>query len=121
MPLRFGLLQPETRTTLNHLHPVVQVELEDLLEVQLPGLSVVQRQHDGPEGGLKVGPLVQNPEHLPRIRSALELHHQAEPVPIRLVPQVGDLVGAALAGQVDDLVDDLALAGGIRNLGDHQL
>ncbi len=69
---------------------MITVSLQELLEVELPGLASVEGEQDRTEIGLKVGAPVENPEDALHLRSALQLHDQAHSVAIRLVPDVGD-------------------------------
>ncbi len=119
--LGLGLLQLVAGAPDDDLDPVVPVRLQDLLEGPFLRLPVVQGQHDRPEGGLEIRALVEDLEDPPRVRAPLQLDDEPEPVPIRLVAKLADLVRLPLSGQVGDLLDDLGLRDGVGQLRDHEL
>ena len=121
MPFGLGLLQVVASPANHHLHPVVPVLLQQGLEPHLSGLPVVQRQHDGAEGLLQVGPPEEDRQSGGGVRPPLELDHEAESVPVRFIAHVGDLVDLPLPGEVHDLLDDLGLRDRVGDLGDHEL
>ena len=85
------------------------------------GLALIERQHDGAEGGLQRGPLEEPLEHALHRRPPLQLDHDAHAVAVRLVAHVAHLVDLALAGESHDLLDDLRLRHPIRHLGHDEL
>ena len=79
---------------------------------------VDQREHDHAEGGLHLRMLVQIVEHHLGIGVAPQFHHDAEPVAIRLVADVGDVFELLLVDQVGDLFDQAGFVDLIRDFGD---
>ena len=121
MTLGFGLLELVTRASLNHLESVLPETLQHLLEVENSRLSFVERQQMSAERGLKAGTLLQHPQDRPSIGAPLELNHEANPVTVALVPDVGDVLGPPRLRQLGDLLDELGLGDRVGQLGDHEL
>ena len=82
---------------------------------------MIQRDEDGPERGLEAGLLVEELDDLGGLGSPLELHHEPQAVPIRLVTDVGQVVDPPLPGEARDLLDDPGFGDRIRQLGDDEL
>src|SRR5205814_886006 len=95
-----GLLEVEPGAPDDHVAPVLDEELERLLETQDHGPPVDDRQHDYPEGLLQRGVLVEVVEDGVDLRLTLELDHDAHAVAVRLVAQVGDAIELALRDEL---------------------
>ena len=84
--------------------------------------AVGDRQVDDRERRLQRRELEELVEDHLRVLALLELDHQADPVAVGLVAQVGDAGEAvALLHQLDDLLDDRRLAYLVRDLGEDDL
>ena len=101
-----GLGQAEPGAPLDHLHLVIEVVADDLLDVEGARHPVDQGHHVDPEGLLQLGVLVQLVEHHLGHGVALELDDQPGAGAVGLVAQVGDAGDLALAHQLGDLLHD---------------
>ncbi len=102
----------------HHFVAVIHEVLDDLAQVHDLRHTIDQRQHDRAEGRLHLRVLVQLVQHDLRDRIALQLHHDAHPVPVALVPQVADPIHFPLTRQLGDLLDQARLVHHERDLGD---
>ena len=103
------------------LDAVIPETLEKLDESELFRLAVVQRDHDGPKRALEAGLLEQQLDDLPRLGTPFQLQYEPEPVPVRLVTDVGEVHNAAFSRKIGDLPDDTSLGDRIGKLGHHEL
>ncbi len=113
-----GLAQLELRAPGDDLHPVIDEDDDGLAQAQGGGLSVHQGQRVDPEGGLQRRVLEEPVLLLARGGSPLQLHHDAHPLAVALVPQVADLVQLAASGQLRDALQQGALVQLVGDLGD---
>ena len=84
------------------LAPVLQEELEELLEVEQARLAVDQRHHVHAEAVLQLRELEQVVEDDLGDLAALQLDHHAHAGLVRLVAQVGDALELLLADELAD-------------------
>jgi hypothetical protein len=103
------LAQVEHGAARHHLAAVAQEGLEELLEVQEPGLAVEKRDHVHAEALLHRRELVEMVQDDLGNLAALQLDHRAHPRLVGLVAQVGDALDALLAHQLPDLHQELRL------------
>ena len=96
------LAQLEARAPHDDLAPVLQEELEELLEIEQARLAVDQRDHVHAEAVLQLRQLVQVVEDDLGDFAALELDDDAHAGLVRLVAQVGNAVELLLADQLAD-------------------
>ena len=96
----------------------VEEALEDLLEVEDPGLAPVDGQHDDPEGGLHLGVLVELVQDDRGGLVPLQVEDDADPLAVRLVPEVGDPADLLLLDEFGDLLDEVRLVDLVGKLGD---
>ena len=89
------LAQLEGGAPPHHLAPEVDEQLAGLEDVQHPRPLVDDGQHDDPEGVLQLGVLVQVVQDDRRRLALLHVHHDAHPVAVALVADVGDALPAA--------------------------
>ena len=121
------LVEVELRAADDHLVPVRDVVLEQLLEPhhlrhQLPARRVGdEREHDHAERRLHLRVLVELVQHHARDRVALELDHHPQPFAARLVPEVADPLQLAVAHQRGDVLDQLVRVDLVGHLGHHDL
>ena len=99
MLLRLGLLEIVPGATLDDLDAVISEAVQKLEERELLRLAVIQGDEDGPESGLEAGLLVKELDDLGGLGAPLELHHEPQAVPIRLVTDVGEGVDPPLPGE----------------------
>ena len=107
--------------THDDLVAMIQEVLEHLTERQHLRRAIDEREHDHPEGRLHLRVLEELIQHDPRDRVALELQHDADPVPIGFVPHVRDVDDPPGAHLLRDLLDEPALVDHERDLGDDDL
>ena len=103
------LAQVEARAPDDDLAPVLQEELDELLEVQEPRLVVDQRDHVHAEAVLQLRQLVQVVEDDLRDLAALQLDHDAHAGLVRLVAQVRDPLELLLADELADAAEQVRL------------
>ena len=96
------LAQLEARAPHDDLSPVLQEELEELLQIEQARLAVDQRDHVHAEAVLQLRQLVQVVEDDLGDFAALELDHHAHARLVRLVAQIGNAVELLLAHQLAD-------------------
>ncbi len=112
-----GLHQIEGRPPDDDLLAERQETLEDLLEVEDPGLAPVDGQHDDPEGGLHLGMLVELVQDDRGDLVPLQVENDADPLAVRFVPEVGDPADLLLLDELRDLLDEVRLVDLIGKLG----
>ena len=83
-----------------------------------PRVSVHQCEVDHTKGALKLGSLVDLPEHQLRVAVPLDLEDYAETVAIRLVPDVRDTVDGLVLHALDDVLDEGGLVHHVGDLRD---
>ena len=101
-----GLVQLEPGPPGHHVLLVLQVIVDDIPQVQHPGLSVHQRQHVGAEVLLHGRMLVEHVQHDLRLDIPLQLDHDPHALPVvGFVPDIADSLDLLLMHQVGDLLD----------------
>ncbi len=119
MAAGLGLVQVVLRPAADDVLLVVQVVADDLVQRQYLRLAVHQCQHDGPEGVLELGVLVEGVQHHVGVDIALQLNDDAHALPVGLVADVGDALDGLLVDHLGDLLDQLGLVDHVGDLGDH--
>ena len=114
-----GLVQVVLGPAADDVLLVVQVVADDLVQRQYLRLAVHQRQHDGAEGVLQLGVLVEGVQHHVGVHVALELDDDAHALPVGLVADVGDALHGLFVDHLGDLLDQLGLVDHVGDLGDH--
>ncbi len=116
-----GGIEVELGAPGDHLVPVVDVPVEDVLQVHDLRRAVVEREHDDAEGGLHRGVLVQLVQHHVRDRIALELDDDPHAVLVGLVVHPRDALELLLRGQLCDRPDQVLLVHLVGNFRHHDL
>src|SRR5918998_745671 len=114
-------LQLVARPARHHLELVGDVVLEHLPVGERPRHAVHERHQVDPEALLHLGMLVEVVQHDLRHGLALQLDHDAHPVAVGLVAQIGDVLQLAVLDQLGDLLQEVALVDLVRDLRDHYL
>jgi hypothetical protein len=112
------LAQVEDRAPRDHLAPMAQERVEELLQVEELRLAVDERDHVHAEGFLHLRVLVEVVEDDLGDLRALELDHQAHAFLVGLVAQVGDALDALVVHQLADLAQELVTAHLVRHFVD---
>ena len=121
MLLGLRFLQIMLGATLDDLDTVIPETLEELNQGELLRLAMIQRDHDGSERALKAGLLQQQLDDLAGLGALFQLQHQPEPVPVRLVPDLGQVRNAAFSRKIRDLANDPRLRDRVWEFGDDEL
>ena len=108
----------EGRPADDHLLAELQEALENVPQVEDPGLPPVDREHDDPEGGLHLGVLVELVQDDGGGLVPLQVEDDADPLAVRLVPEVGDPADLLLLDKLGDLLDQVRLVHLVGELGD---
>src|SRR5579859_3521858 len=116
-----GPLQLELRPAGDDGVAVVDETLQQLLQRQFLRDAVHQRQHDGAEGRLHRGVLVELIQHHGGHRVAFQLDHDPHAFAVRVIFDVRDAFDLLVDRQAGDLRDQVRLVDLIRNLRDHDL
>ena len=111
-----GLVEIEHRPPGHDLHPVIQEQIEHLPESEDPWLVVHQCKVDDPEAVLHLGVLEKLVEDHLVAGTAFQFDDDPHPLPIRLVPEVGDPLDLLVLHQFRDGLDELGLVHHVRNL-----
>ena len=104
-----GLAQIISSAPPNHVDAVVDEKLDGFDERQDARLAVNNGQHDHAEVFLELGMFVEVVQDNFRLLAALQLHHNAHPVAVRLVANVGDALDLLLLNELRDALDDFRL------------
>ena len=83
-----GLAEAELGATTHHLATVRQKDGQHVHEGELPGLPLHQSQVNHPESGLEGSPGIELAQGHLGSGVPLELQHDAQPLAVRLVPEV---------------------------------
>ena len=96
-------LEVVPRTPQDHVAPVIDEQLERLLQTEHDRAAVDDREHDHAECRLQSGVLVEVVQHGEHLRLSLELDHDAHAVAVGFVAQIGDALELALGDELGDL------------------
>ena len=99
--------------------PMVNVKLKQLLQIELPWLTVYQRNHVGGKRGLKLGVLVELVLYDLGIGVPLQFHRNAHAVPVGFIPDVCNPINPLFADQIPHLLHQVGLGHHIGDLRDH--
>ncbi len=116
---QLGLFQQMAAAPGNDLLAMLQVMNQHALDRQEPWLPVDQGQHRHTEGGLHRRELEQLAQDLAGLDRAGQLDADPHPLPVRLIPQVGDTLDLAIAHQFGNALDQACLVDLVGQLGDH--
>ena len=92
-----------------HRLPVLEEVGERPLQGEDARLAVHQRQHIDAKGRLHGGVLVQPVEDRLGLGVPLDLDHDAHPLPVGFVAQIGDPLDSLVLHQIRDLLDEVGL------------
>ena len=98
--------------------PVGDEVVDQVLEGQLLGLPIHQRQHDGVEGGPQRRPLVQVVQDHRGLRAARQLDHHPDAPAVRLVTDFSDAHQGFVPHQTGDFFDQGGLVDLVGQLAD---
>jgi len=87
----------------------VDEALENFLEIENPGLLVVDGQHDDAEGRFHLGVLVKLVEDDAGNLVPLQVQDHPDAVPVRFVPEIGDALDLLLLDEFRYLLDKIGL------------
>ena len=96
----------------------VDETLKDFLEVEDPGLPVVDGQHDDPEGGLHLGVLVELVEDDAGSLVLFQIDDDPDAFPVGFIPQVGDPADLLFLDEFRNLLDEIGLVDLVGQLRD---
>ena len=113
-----GLGQIERRPPDDDLFAELQKTLENLLQIEYPRLSPVDRKHDDPEGGLHLGVFVELVQDHGGRFIPLQIQNDADAFAVRLVPEIRDPADFFLLDQFGYFFDQVCLVHLIGKLGD---
>ena len=112
----FRLVKLELRPADDDLVPVIDEPPDHFLQREDLRPAVHKRKHDDPEGRLHLRVLVQVVEDHVGVRVAFQVDDDAEPVPVRFVPDVGDILEFLFVDEVGDFLDQVRLVDLVRDL-----
>ena len=98
-----GALEVEPRAPQDDVAPVLDEQLQRLLEAQHDRSPLDDREHDHAERRLQGGVLVEIVQDAEHLRLALQLDHDAHAVAVGLIAEVGDTFELSLRDQLGDL------------------
>jgi hypothetical protein len=113
-----GLVQIEPGAPQNHLAPVLEEILQNLLHVEEHRPVADHGHHVHAERGLELGILVQGVDDDVGDRTLLHVQDDADALAVGLVAQVGHVVDLVLVDQLGDLLHQGRLVHRKRNLAD---
>ena len=113
-----GLLQLVDRAPRDDLAPVVEKDLDQVLQVAQLGLTVDQRHHVHAERVLQLGLLVQVVQHDLGHFAALELDHHPHAGLVALVLDVADAFDLLLVDEFGDALEQRLLVHLVRDFVD---
>ncbi len=119
MCARLRPVQAEAGPAPDDIALVVEVVPDHVAQRQGARHSIHQRNGVHPEGGLRLGVLVQLVQHHLGHGVSTQLHHHADAVAAALVAQVCDFLEHAVVGELGHLPQHLRLVHLVRQLGEH--
>ena len=114
----FGAGEVVARPPDDHLPPEIDEVVEHLPQRHHLGAAVDEGEHDDAEGRLHGRVLVELVEDDLRDFPLAQLQHDADPVPVRLVPDLGETVELPFTAELGDLGDQRGLVDLVREFGD---
>lgn len=114
-----GLLQAVLRPPADRRPSEGEERPQELGEGERPGVPILDHEEVAGERALKRRQPKQSGQDAVPIRPPLELDHHPQPLPVRLVPEIGDPLDRPVFGLLRDRLQKRGLPDLVGNLGDH--
>ena len=121
LALRLSLAELEARASTDHVAPVLDEDVQRLLQVEDRRTTVDDGEVDDPEGRLQIREAEQLVEDDLGEDVLLQLDHEAHAVPVALVAHLADALHPLVADELADLRREARLIHLIGDLGEHDL